>query len=96
MPHAVDDGTVSLQGIFAVVMAVVVTVIAVVIVFRRMIAEGERPAVLAAMTPGQRRRAVRQIRRGQPVADDELVGVRAEALAVVGLVAVLGRLEDAP
>lgn len=79
----VDGGVVSVQGLFAVVMAVVavvVTAIAVVIVFRRMTAERERPAVLAAMTPGQRRRAMRQIRKAQPVADDELVGVRAVAV----------------
>lgn len=72
----------SVQGAFAVVMAVVavvITAIAVVVLFRRMTAERERPAVLASMTPAHRRRAMRQIRRGHPVADDELDAVRAVA-----------------
>ena len=77
----------SVQGWASVVLgvvAVVVTGVAVVIVFRRLTAARERPVVLASMTPGQRRRAARQVRRGEPVAGDELAGARAVAAEAAG------------
>lgn len=78
----------SVQGAFAVVLAgvaLVVTGAAVVITFRRLVTDRQRPAVLTAMTLAQRRRAMRQIRKGQPVAGDELVGVRAVATEAAGM-----------
>lgn len=77
----------SAQGVLALTLAavgLVVTVVALVLVLRRLSAARQHPVVSSGMTMAQRRRAMRQIRRGEVVADDEVAGVRAVAREAAG------------
>lgn len=77
----------SAQGWAAVVLGVlgvVVTAVALVAQFRRLTFGRERPVASVAMTSAQRRRATRQLRRGQRVVAEEVAGVRAVATEAAG------------
>lgn len=77
----------SAQGWVALVLGVagvVVAAVALVAQFRRLTSGRQRPAASVAMTPAQRRRATRQLRRGQPVVAEEVAGARAVAAEAAG------------
>ena len=78
---------VSAQGVLALALSavgLVVTVVALVLVFRRLGAARQHSVVLAGVTLAQRRRAMGQIRRGEAVGDAEVAVVRAVARDVAG------------
>lgn len=83
------------QGALAwalVVVGIALAVVALVVIFSKATSGRSRPAVLVAMTRPQRRRAAGLVRRGGPVASEELAGARAIAADQAGQahVALLG------
>lgn len=72
----------SLDGWILQVLAGVIVVLAVVFTLRQL--AHTQPTVLTAMTTHQRRRAMRQVRRREPVADRDLAGARAVAADAAG------------